>query len=288
MINSKWIDFKKFTKRAADGKYNFQLRNFQSNVTIPLPPPHEQQKIARVLNKIQRAIQQQDKIIEATKNLKKSLMQKLFTEGLGHTELEETEIGQIPKSWKVVRLGDNDVADIMMGQSPPSKTYNKEGIGLPFLQGKAEFGEIYPTPIKWCSKPIKVAKEKDIIVSVRAPVGDVNIAPFDCCIGRGLAAIRPKGNLEPLYPFYYFRISKERLEAEGGGTTFKAISKSVLENFKIPLPSFSEQQQIAHILSTVDKKIETEEKRKSTLKELFKTMLHELMTGEIRLKEVEV
>jgi type I restriction enzyme S subunit len=215
-------------------------------------------------------------------------MHTLFTKGLNGEAQKETEIGRVPKSWEVVRLGDEDVADIIMGQSPPSITYNKEGIGLPFFQGKAEFGENYPTPIKWCLKPIKIAKEKDILVSVRAPVGDVNIALFECCIGRGLAAIRPKDNLEPVYLLYYLKTSKGRLEEEGGGTTFKAVGKSVLQNFKIPLPPLPEQQQIAHILSTVDNKIDVEERRKATLKELFKTMLHKLMTGEIRLKDVEL
>src|SRR5213594_2561165 len=85
-----------------------------------------------------------------------------------------------------------DVADIIMGQSPPSWTYNQEKNGLPFFQGKAEFGEIYPTVKKYCSKPARVAKRNDILMTVRAPVGPVNLSPSECCIGRGLAAIRGK------------------------------------------------------------------------------------------------
>jgi len=253
---------------------------------IPVPSFMEQQKIAFVLSKIQQAIQQQDKIIEATKNLKKSLMHKLFTEGTRGEEQKETEIGLIPKSWEVINLG--QAADLIMGQSPPSSSYNTKGIGLPFLQGKAEFGDIYPLPKKWCSKPIKIAQKNDVLISVRAPVGDVNIAPFDCCIGRGLAAIRPKDCLEQLYLFYYLLTVKQRLESEGRGTTFKAIGRSVLENFKLPLPPLPEQHEIAHALSSLDKKIETEEKRKATLQQLFKTMLNKLMTGEIRVKDLDL
>ena len=94
----------------------------------------------------------------------------------------------LPKGWKIVKLG--DLCDIVMGQSPPSSTYNSDGIGLPFFQGKAEFTELYPLTKKWCSEPKKIAELNDILLSVRAPVGDTNIANQKCCIGRGLAAIR--------------------------------------------------------------------------------------------------
>ncbi len=195
-----------------------------------------------------------------------------------HTKFKQTEIGSIPEDWEVVRLGDEDVADIIMGQSPPSRTYNKEGIGLPFFQGKAEFGENYPTPIKWCLEPIKIAKEKDILVSVRAPVGDVNMAPFECCIGRGLAAIRPKDNLDHFYLLCYMKISKGRLEDEGGGTTFKAVGKSVLQNLKIPLPPLPEQQKIARILSTIQRAIEHQDKIITATRKLKKSLMHKLFT----------
>jgi type I restriction enzyme S subunit len=256
-----------------------------NNFPIPLPPLSEQQKIAKVLDKIQQAIEIQDRIIEETKNLKKSLMKKLFTEGLYGEEPKETEIGIIPKSWEVVRLG--EVAKLTMGQSPASATYNLKGIGLPFLQGKAEFGELYPNPIKYCSKPLKLAQEGDILISVRAPVGDVNIAQSRYAIGRGLGSIRPI-SVEKWFLFYFLVFAKNRIEEEGTGSTFKAIRKSNLENFKIPLPPLEQQKQIAHILSIVDKKIEIEQRKKEVLKELFKTMLYKLMKGELRLKEIEI
>jgi type I restriction enzyme S subunit len=84
------------------------------------------------------------------------------------SKFKQTEIGIIPEDWEVVRLGDEDVADIIMEQSPPSSTCNQEGIGLPFLQGNAEFGGTYPAPILWCSQPIKIAEKNDILLSVRA------------------------------------------------------------------------------------------------------------------------
>jgi len=141
-----------------------------------------------------------------------------------------------------------------------------EGKGLPFLQGKAEFGEIYPKPVKYCSKPLKIAQEGDILISVRTPVGDVNIAPFKCAIGRGLASIKPI-SIERLFLFYLLIFSKGRIENEGTGSTFKAIRKHNLESFLIPLPPLEEQKQIAHILSSVDKKIEIEQRKKQLLKD---------------------
>lgn len=160
----------------------------------------------------------------------------------------------LPETWKVVRLG--RVAEIIMGQSPPSLTYNTNGIGLPFLQGKAEFGEIYPNPKRWCSSPVKVAKEGDILISVRAPVGDINIAPYALCIGRGLAALRGNDSLlNQLYLFYYLKNQKSEIEQLSGGSTFQAITRQDLEFFPIPLPPLPEQKRIVEILSLAEELI---------------------------------
>ena len=94
--------------------------------------------------------------------------------------------------WIEVKL--SDIADIIMGQSPKSKYYNSNNIGLPFFQGCSEFGEIYPKAEKYCSRPIKIGKKNDVLMSVRAPIGTLNIADRECCIGRGLCAIRSKEN----------------------------------------------------------------------------------------------
>lgn len=176
-----------------------------------------------------------------------------------------------------------EVVNLTMGQSPPSSTYNTVGEGLPFLQGKAEFGEVYPVPVKWCSAPLRVAKRGSVLVSVRAPVGDVNLADQDFCIGRGLAAISGKQQLLNDFLFYYLCSSKSLLEEQGTGSTFKSINKSILTNFSIPLPPLSEQQEIARILRAVDEKIRAEERRKQALEALFKALLHDLMTARRRL-----
>jgi type I restriction enzyme S subunit len=212
-------------------------------------------------------------------------MQELLTKGIGHKEFKDTEIGRIPKDWKITNLGNKELAEIIMGQSPPSNTYNREGKGLPFLQGKMEFGKIYPSPVLYCSQPIKIAEPNDILISVRAPVGDVNIAPYRLCIGRGLAAIRFNLNrVNHQFYFYYFQKIKNLLENLGKGSTFKAITKEDLENLKIPYPPLSEQQKIAEILSTVDKKLGIEREEKAKLEKIKQGLMDLLLSGKIRIK----
>jgi len=199
---------------------------------------------------------------------------------------KQTEIGRIPKEWEVVKLGDEEVAGLIMGQSPPSSTYNNTGIGLPFFQGNAEFGEMYPTPVLSCSHPIKITEENDILLSVRAPVGDVNIAPFKSCIGRGLAAIRPKGDkFDYLFLFYYLKLESRLFESLSMGSTFKAIRKIEIEKFRVLLPPLPEQKKIAEILSTVDQAIEKVDEAIAKTKRLKKGLMRKLMTKGIGHKE---
>jgi type I restriction enzyme S subunit len=148
----------------------------------------------------------------------------------------------LPAGW--VKSSMNNVCTIILGQSPPSSTYNANGEGLPFFQGKAEFGERYPTVIKYCSTPKKTAQKNDILISVRAPVGPTNIAPSKCCIGRGLAAIRPLEGAASLYIFYFLRSIEHELSEMGTGTTFKAISGSYLRSISIPLAPLDQQKLI--------------------------------------------
>jgi type I restriction enzyme S subunit len=266
--------------------------NQLSKFEIPLPPLPVQQKIVKILDTIQSAVEIQEKIIEKTKELKKSLMAELFKYGAPSfrkgRKLKKTEIGEIPEDWEVVRLGDENLFELIMGQSPPSSSYNQNKKGLPFLQGKAEFGEIYPQPIKWCDKPIKIAEKNDILISVRAPVGDLNLADQKYCIGRGLAAIRLKNNVDPFFLFNCLNFFKNQILTYGTGSTFKAITKEILENFKIPLPPLPEQQEIAEILQTIDQKIEIEKKKKELYEELFRTILNKIMSQEIDVEKVRL
>ena len=253
------------------------------SLVIPLPPSEEQQKIAEILSTVDEAIQKTDDTIAKTERLKKGLMQELLTKGIGHKEFKDTEIGRIPKEWKTSNLG--EVSYLIMGQSPPSKTYNRDMIGLPFLQGQKDFGDIYPNPSVYCSKPIKIAEEGDVLVSVRAPVGDINIATSKLCIGRGLAAIRPdKNQLDAKFIFYQLKHFSARLVDLGSGSTFKEIRRNDLERFPMVLPPLSEQQKIASVLSTVDEKLETLKQEKVKLERIKQWFMEELLTGRIRVR----
>ena len=164
-----------------------------------------------------------------------------------------------------------------MGQSPDSKTYNTQGKGLPFYQGNADFGETHPITRVWCSTPVKVAEEGDVLISVRAPIGAMNMAVERCCIGRGLAALTPIRNKCSKQFLYYALQSKvDSLIAQGTGSTFKAISKKVLEATRIPAYSTIEQEQIAETIGHVDNTIAARRKQLALLDQLVKSRFIEL------------
>ena len=201
-------------------------------------------------------------------------------------------MSKLPLGWEIGYLGDEDIVNVIMGQSPLSSTYNDKGIGLPFLQGKAEFGEIYPSPIFSCSNPIKIAEKNDLLLSVRAPVGDVNIALFKSCIGRGLVAIRAKDDkINYLFLFYYLKYSKNLFDSLSMGSTFKAITKKEIDKFQILLPPLPEQEKIAEVLSTTDHAIEEVDESINKTEKLKKGLMQELLTkgiGHKEFKETEI
>ena len=142
-----------------------------------------------------------------------------------------------------------ELCDVNMGQSPPSDSYNQEGNGLPFYQGNADFGDIHPSTRYWCAKPTKIANAGDVLISVRAPIGAMNIATEKCCIGRGLAALTAKDGISVnRYLFYAVYSRVNELIASGTGSTFKAISKTILGNTLVPSVPLPEQILIADIL----------------------------------------
>ena len=141
---------------------------------------------------------------------------------------------------------------VIQGQSPPSSTYNAKGTGLPFLQGKAEFTELYPEAVKWCSAPSKVADPGDVLISIRAPVGPTNLCAVKSCIGRGLAAIRPQGGVPSRYALYALRASEEELRSRSTGTTFEAIRGNDLRSHPFPIAPLAEQ---CRIVAEIEKQV---------------------------------
>ncbi len=149
-----------------------------------------------------------------------------------------------PPSWCWVKLG--EVCELIMGQSPSGDTYTDKPEGLPFFQGKVDFREYSPKVRVWCTQPKKIAEEGDILISVRAPVGPVNMNNLNCCIGRGLAGIRCKDKIAiNWFIFWYLRFIKNQITSLGSGSTFGAITRGDLTNLGIPLPPMKVQRRIA-------------------------------------------
>jgi type I restriction enzyme S subunit len=175
-----------------------------------------------------------------------------------------------------------DVCEVIAGQSPEGKYYNSDGNGMPFYQGKKEFGEKHiGIPTTWTTVVTKEAIEGDILMSVRAPVGPVNFATQNICIGRGLAAIRPSSEVNADYLFYFLK--KHESEITGSaGAVFNSINKAQIGAIEIPVPHLAEQQQIVAILdeafAAIDQAKANIEKNIANAKELFQSKLNEIFS----------
>ncbi len=175
----------------------------------------------------------------------------------------------------IARLG--DICKINMGQSPDSSSYNDKNDGLPFFQGNADFGELYPTVRVWCSQPSKVANKNDILISVRAPIGALNIADCECCIGRGIAALTVDENAcFQKYLWHALHSKVDELNSKGTGSTFKAINKRILEETEIPLPPLDEQRKIAAVLDKISDLTAKRRRQLDKLDELVKSRFVEM------------
>ena len=170
-----------------------------------------------------------------------------------------------------------DVCTINMGQSPSSDSYNENGHGVPFFQGNADFGERYPVTRKWCSAPTKMVAPEDILISVRAPIGAMNYAKEECCIGRGLAALTPnREKVAPEYIFWLLKGKNEELNCKGTGSTFKAIGRNILEETLVPNISLEKQTECAIILEKTYRVILSRKQQLQKLDELVKARFVEM------------
>ena len=203
-------------------------------------------------------------------------IRRLFPSEFVHTE----EMGWIPKGWDIVKL--SDLADVTMGQSPPSDTYNDDQVGLPFYQGSTDFGFRFPSIRKFCSAPKRQAKKDDVLLSVRAPVGNLNRAEVQCCIGRGLAAIRSKTGYSS-WIFYRCRFLKKYFETfNSEGTVFGSMNGADLRAIKSVHPCKNTLKVYENITAAIDRSIRLRSGEIDSLGELRDTLLPKLLSGEIR------
>ena len=175
----------------------------------------------------------------------------------------------------MAKLG--EVCKLNMGQSPDSSSYNDTGDGIPFFQGNADFGEVHPNIRVWCNAPTKIAHPGEILISVRAPIGAMNIADCECCIGRGLASISAdEAVCTTKYLWYGISSKIEELNAKGTGSTFKAVNKKTLEETEIPIRDLMEQERIAANLDSVTALITLRKRQLKKLDELVKAQFVEM------------
>ena len=248
-----------------------------------LPPKNEQIKIARKLRAIDKKIEINMKINQYLELIAQAIFKSWFVDfdpvrakaegrdtglpkeiaDLFPSEFEDSELGRIPKGWKTGKLEDD--FNITMGQSPPGKTYNENRIGLPFFQGRADFTFRYPENRVYCTEPTRFAETGDTLVSVRAPVGDINMAMEKCAIGRGVSAIRHKTSSRS-FTYYLIKTCQEFFRNfEAGGTVFGSINKNdflSINQIRIPneLVGFFEKR-----CFSIDQKIESNSKELVTL-----------------------
>jgi type I restriction enzyme S subunit len=186
-----------------------------------------------------------------------------------------------PHSWVTARL--DEIADVILGQSPPGSSYNEDGAGVAFFQGKAEFGDLRPEVRKWTTAPKKVAAADDVLMSVRAPVGPTNLAPGECAIGRGLTAIHPRGGIDSRYVLYGIRSTSDRLAALATGTTFSAVSGDVVKAHLLPVAPLAEQRRIVAAIEEQLSRLEAAEeclrRCKVRLAALRRSVLAEAVRG---------
>jgi type I restriction enzyme S subunit len=257
------------------------------SIKILLPPLPEQHRIATILTTVDDAIQRSRHAAAETERLKAGVMQELMTKGIGHTEFrEDPDVGTVPKEWMISQLG--KFAEIIMGQSPSGETYNGDKNGVPLINGPVEFGLEYPTPLQWTSAPTKICNKDDILFCVRGnTTARINIADQPYCIGRGIAAIRGiKG--ASITTFIKFTLINRHDSiyqmAVGGGSTFPNITSKQLSELKLVLPSVAEQDRIATILSTIDRKLTLQRQRTAHYEHLKQGLMNELLTGKLRVK----
>ena len=258
-------------------------------VEAPIPLLPTQRKIAAILSAYDDLIENNLRRIKILEEMAQNLYREWFVKfrfpGHQHTRFTDSPLGMIPEGWKVGRL--IDACHLTMGQSPKSEFYNSEGIGLPFHQGVTDFGDRFPTERLYCTGDGRLAEKGDILFSVRAPVGRINIACTRMVIGRGLSAIRHKEG----YQWYAFHLLKENFKEEdtmGGGTIFKSVTKNDMERIVFILPEKSLTQCFEQLLEPSESQIENLTKKNTTLRRTRDLLLPRLISGEVDVSELDI
>lgn len=263
-------------------------RNELSEYKLLLPDLEEQEKISLILFSIDEKIENTDNLIEKTKELKKGLMQKLLTEGIGHDRFKDTEIGRIPEGWKIKKL--SDIGEIVTGSTP--RTSEKENYGFDYLWvSPADMGtEKYIIKTKKMlsklgfEKTRKLSAGSILVTCIGSTIGKIAISGYELSTNQQINSIvcNPKYDNEFIY--YVIDFNFKNYISYIATQAVPIINKSTFSGFQIQIPSLEEQKQIASILSSIDEKIQQYESKKEKLQELKKGLMQKLLTGKIRVK----
>lgn len=262
------------------------LNRYNEGTTIPslrketlnrlefyIPSLEEQKRILEFLEPIDNKIKINDIINNNLENQAVSIYNKLCIDN---------------NSLKYKRGILSDIADITMGQSPKGSSYNENGIGTIFFQGKAEFGDRFPQVRLYTTEPKKIACINDTLISVRAPVGELNIAHTDCFIGRGLAAIRSKSKQQSFIHYTMCHLKKELDIFNANGTVFGSINKNSLNNMPIIIPPDEIIEQFEKIISPIDSIIRNNYNENCILKYIKEFLLSKLISGELDISNINI
>ena len=250
------------------------------NYEIPIPSLPMQKNIAHILSVLDDKIELNKRINDNLEQQAQALFKSWFVDfdPFKDRKFVDSELGKIPEGWKVGYL--SEIADIIMGQSPNGSTYNENGEGIIFYQGRAEFGTRFPSIRLFTTNPTRIAPANSILISVRAPVGDINITHKECCIGRGLASAVSRTNKSAflLYTLFSLKSDLDKFNAEG--TVFGSINRKALETLKILIPTNDIISKFEAIVASMDQQILTLHLESENLKILRDTLLPKLMSGE--------
>lgn len=243
------------------------------NLEISVPSLVEQRKIGALLKAI-------DDKIAVNNNINKNLEQQ------AQAIYQQMFIDNASSDWAEGTL--SNIADITMGQSPSGSSYNEDGNGTIFFQGRAEFGFRFPTVRLYTTEPKRMACANDTLMSVRAPVGDLNVAHTDCCIGRGLAAIHSKNNHQSFVLYTMFSLKKQLDVFNGEGTVFGSINRSSLNEMPILIPSSEKLAEFEALVAPMDATIRSNYDEICRLDQLRDTLLPKFMSGELDVSDIDL
>ena len=271
---------KQFVRNIAVGStmpsINTQL---MGEISVSLPPLDVQRRIAAVLKPLDDKIELNARINARLERVAQALFKRHFVRF-------EPYGGTLPPGWRVGTLG--EIAHITMGQSPDGKSYNDKGIGTVFFQGRSDFGFRFPTVRLFTTEPKRMAKKRDVLLSVRAPVGDVNEAHEDCCIGRGLAAIQSKNGCQSFLLYTMFSLKKQLEVFNAEGTVFGCINRDSLNAMPILIPTDDAIKEFERIVAPMDEMIRSNTDESRTLARLRDVLLPRLMSGAVDVGQVRL